>query len=149
MVRINVFSVKQVREKTGLYEFNSRKIHSPQDAYNVVKAVLQLQDEAQEKFGIITLNSKQDVAGVHVISMGSLNSAIVHPREVFKAALLNNAASFICFHNHPSGDPAPSAEDIGLTKRLMEVGEIIGIEVLDHIVVGEDRFLSLKELGVL
>jgi len=81
--------------------------------------------------------------------MGSLNAAIVHPREVFRAAIKRSSASIICVHNHPSGDPTPSSEDVALTRRLMEAGEIIGIDVLDHIVIGDRRYVSLKEQGLM
>ncbi|MNG18398.1 hypothetical protein D3C84_1024620 [compost metagenome] len=79
--------------------------------------------------------------------MGSLNASIVHPREVFRAAIKRSSASIICVHNHPSGDPTPSPEDISLTARLVEAGSIIGIEVLDHVIIGDQRFISLKEQG--
>ncbi|MNR56218.1 hypothetical protein D3C85_1767520 [compost metagenome] len=79
--------------------------------------------------------------------MGSLNASIVHPREVFRAAIKRSSASIICVHNHPSGDPTPSPEDISLTGRLVEAGAIIGIEVLDHVIIGDQRFISLKEQG--
>jgi DNA repair protein RadC len=79
--------------------------------------------------------------------MGSLNASIVHPREVFRAAIKRSSASIICVHNHPSGDPTPSPEDIQLTHRLVEAGSIIGIEVLDHIIIGDFKFVSLKEQG--
>jgi DNA repair protein RadC len=82
-----------------------------------------------------------------VVFIGSLNASIVHPREVFKEALKWSAASIIVSHNHPSGDPAPSREDIAVTKRLVEAGEIIGIECLDHLIVGDGEFVSLKEKG--
>lgn len=147
MKRINIFSVKQVKEKSGIYELDSGKISCPRDVHELCRVVLDLNNEACEKFGIITLDSKNKIAGVHIISIGSLDAAIVHPREVMKAAILNNAASFICFHNHPSGDPTPSPEDILTTKRFVEVGELMGIECLDHVIVGDDRFVSLKELG--
>ena len=78
-----------------------------------------------------------------------MNASIVHPREVFKAAILNNASRIICLHNHPSGDPEPSKEDIEITRRLVEAGEIIGIEVLDHVIIGEQRYLSMKERGLM
>lgn len=81
------------------------------------------------------------------LSMGSLNASIVHPREVFRAAIKRSSASIVCVHNHPSGDPTPSPEDIQLTHRLVEAGTIIGIEVLDHVIIGDQRFISLKEEG--
>lgn len=147
MLTINIYSLKQVKEKGARYDLASKVIRSPDDAYRIIQTVLDLEQEASEKFGILTLNTKNAVAGVHVLSIGSLNAAIVHPREVFKAAILNNAASLLCFHNHPSGDPTPSQEDITLTRRLIEAGEIIGIELLDHIIIGDSRYISMKEQG--
>jgi len=79
--------------------------------------------------------------------MGSLNASIVHPREVFRAAIKCSSASIICAHNHPSGDPTPSPEDISLTQRLLQAGEIVGIDVLDHLIIGDSSFVSLKEKG--
>lgn len=149
MKRINIYSVKQVKEKGGLYDLESSFIRSPEDANNIVNVVLDLYSESVEKFGILTLNTKNQVAGVHILSVGTLNGSMVHPREVFKAAVLNNAASIVCFHNHPSGDPTPSPEDIETTKRLVDAGELMGIQVLDHIVVGDNRFYSLKEQGMM
>ena len=146
--KISRYSVKQVKEDTGIYEVDSKIVRQPANAAEIIQAVLNLQDEAQEVFGILTLNTKNAVAGVHVISIGSLGSTIVHPREVFKAAMLNNAASIVLFHNHPSGDTTPSAEDIGMTKRITEIGELMGIPVLDHVVIG-DGYTSLKERGLI
>ena len=146
--KISRYSVKQVKEDTGIYEVDSKVVRQPSNAAEIIQAVLNLQDEAQEVFGILTLNTKNAVAGVHVISIGSLGSTIVHPREVFKAAMLNNAASIVLFHNHPSGDTTPSAEDIGMTKRITEIGELMGIPVLDHVVIG-DGYTSLKERGLI
>ena len=83
------------------------------------------------------------------VFIGSLNASIVHPREVFKEAFRRSAASIICLHNHPSGDPSPSREDIEVTKRLVECGKIIGIEILDHLIIGEHKYVSLKEKGYL
>jgi DNA repair protein RadC len=79
--------------------------------------------------------------------MGSLNASIVHPREVFRAAMKYSSAAIVCAHNHPSGDPTPSPEDIALTSRLVQAGEIVGIDVLDHLIIGDSRFISLKEKG--
>ncbi|MEF2246455.1 JAB domain-containing protein [Paenibacillus sp. IITD108] len=149
MITINLYKVKQVKEKGARYDLESKIIRSPQDAYNIITTVLDLENEAVEHFGILTLNTKNAIAGVHVISIGTLNTTLVHPREVFKSAILNNAASLVCFHNHPSGCPSPSPEDINLTKKLIEAGSIIGIDVLDHIIVGDDRFTSLKEDGLI
>src|SRR5665647_2151693 len=99
----------------------------------------------KEHFVCLFLNTKNHVVGKETLSMVSLNASIVHPREVFRAAIKRSSASIICVHNHPSGDPTPSSEDIQLTQRLVEAGEIIGIDVLDHIVIGDHSFVSLKE----
>jgi DNA repair protein RadC len=144
--RINVFSVKLVKEKGGLYNLDSKKINSPESAVEIVNEVLDLKHKPNEHFVVFTLTTKNEVAGVHTIHIGSLNASIVHPREVFQQAILNNAASIICFHNHPSSDVTPSKEDIEVTKRLKEAGKVLGIELLDHIIVG-NGFTSLKEKG--
>lgn len=150
MKRIQVVfeKVVLVREKLGRYDL-PRKIESPEDAYRSVITLTNAQEEAQEVFGVLILNIKNKIVAVHEISRGELNSSLIHPREVFKPAVLHNAAAIICFHNHPSGEPEPSREDIETTKRLVEAGKIMGIEVLDHIIVGEEDYASLKERGVM
>ena len=90
---------------------------------------------------------KNEVLHKQTIFIGSLNSSIVHPREIFREAVKRSAASIICAHNHPSGNPAPSPEDIEVTKRLSEAGALMGIEVLDHVIIGDHQFISLKEKG--
>ena len=146
--RINIFSVQLVKDRGGLYELDSKFIKSPDDAVRIVNTVLDLENQPKEHFVIFSLSTKNEVIGVHTIHIGSLNSSIVHPREVFQPAILNNAASIIAFHNHPSGDPTPSREDIEVTRRLVEAGKILGIELLDHIVIGEGKYRSLKgEMG--
>ena len=103
-----------------------------------------------ECFKCIHLNSKNVIIGVETISIGSLTSALVHPREVFKGVLINNAASVIFFHNHPSGDPAPSQDDIELTQRLKQAGDILGVKVLDHIIFGDkERHFSFTDQKML
>ena len=103
----------------------------------------------QEVFMVITLNGKNNILSKKEIFKWSLNSSLVHPREVFKEALKNSAASIIVCHNHPSGDPTPSKEDINVTKRIKECGNIMGIELLDHIIIGDNKYISLKERGYL
>ena len=96
------------------------------------------------------MDTKNQPVSINVVSVGSLNSSIVHPREVFKVAILSNAASIIIFHNHPSGDPTPSREDVNVTNRLKEAGKLIGIDLIDHIIIGsENSYCSLKEEGIL
>jgi len=136
-----------------------KKIESPYDAYKAITEITKVQEEAQEVFGILILNSKNKIVAVHEVSRGALNSSLVHPHIVHGrpgwssqfliSTLLHNAAAIVCFHNHPSGDPEPSKVDFETTKRLVEAGKIIGIEVLDHIIVGDDRYVSLKEMGVM
>lgn len=122
-------------------------IRSPADGANYLWD--ELRDEKQERFVCLYLNVKNHVIHKKTIFIGSLNHSIVHPREVFKEAIRKSAASLICFHNHPSGDPTPSSEDIEVTKRLVECGTIMGIEVLDHIILGQKNYVSLKEKGYL
>ena len=87
--------------------------------------------------------------GVNTVSIGDLSSSIVHPRELYKPAVIAGAASLILVHNHPSGDPTPSSEDVAVTKRCIQAGEILGIDLLDHIIIGERKFVSLKERGLI
>ena len=118
----------------------------PLDAVVVARA--RLKDKQKEYFLAILVDTRGQVIRTCDISIGSLDSSIVHPREVFKEAIAASAASVIFVHNHPSGDPAPSAEDIGLNKRLTEAGAILGISVLDHIIIGNPDFVSLRERGM-
>jgi DNA repair protein RadC len=107
-----------------------------------------LQDEPVEVFGVLCLTTKNESAGYHETSRGCLDATLVHPREVFKAAVLQNAASIIVAHNHPSGDPQPSSDDVHLTERLKAAGQVLGIELLDHIVIGHNgRYFSFREAG--
>jgi len=101
----------------------------------------------REHFRAVLLNTKNRILGVRTISIGSLNASIVHAREVFKAAVAESAQAIVLVHNHPSGLPEPSSEDIVVTERLAEAGRILGIEILDHIVLGSQGFVSLKEMG--
>ncbi|WP_010498624.1 RadC family protein [Paenibacillus elgii] len=120
-------------------------IRSPQDVAALLMEDLRYLQK--EHFVCLFLNTKNHVIGQETLSMGSLNASIVHPREVFRAAIKRSSASIVCAHNHPSGDPTPSPEDVEITKRLVQAGEIVGIDVLDHIVIGDKRYVSLKELG--
>ena len=147
-IQVSFGRVVLVKERVGSYEL-PREIRCPEEAYNAIRVTTNVQAEAQEVFGILILNTKNKIVAVHEISRGTLNSSMAHPREVFKPAILHNAASIICFHNHPSGDPEPSKEDVELSNRLVEAGKILGIEVFDHIVVGDEGYVSLKERGVM
>ena len=143
--RINIVSIKMVKESSFLYQ--TRTISSPKDAYEMIKE--QLEGLDREQFIIACLNTKNEPTNISVVSVGTLNKAIVHPREVFKTAILSNASSIMAFHNHPSGDTTPSDQDIQLTHRLVEAGELLGIKLLDHLIIGDSSFTSLKEKGYL
>jgi DNA repair protein RadC len=121
-------------------------IRSPEDAVSVGKGFLRVHEESEEYLYMICMNTKNKIIGVFEVSHGNVNSSIFGVREIFQKALLANAVSIIVMHNHPSGDPNPSREDIEVTKRLVEAGKIIGVNVLDHIIVGES-YTSLKEKG--
>lgn len=103
----------------------------------------------RELFAVVLLDTKQRMTGFSVVSVGTLDASLVHPREVFKPAIVGNAASVICLHNHPSGDPKPSKDDHEITVRLAEAGRTLGIPVLDHVVIGTDGYTSFKDRGYL
>jgi DNA repair protein RadC len=124
-----------------------QEIRNPKAAYDLVRPLVK--DADREWFYAVYLNTRNHVLAVELVSVGSLNASIVHPREVFKMAIVLSAASILVAHNHPSGDPNPSDEDLGLTKRLQDAGELLGIPLLDHVIVGEGEYRSLKEGGQL
>lgn len=122
-------------------------IRSPED---VAKIFLpELRDKKQEEFIVVSLNSANKVIRSRTITKGLLNSSLTHPREVFREAILENAASIILIHNHPSGNLEPSREDIGITKQLTEAGKIIGITIQDHLIIAGDAYTSLMERGLM
>ncbi|CAB1239959.1 DNA repair protein RadC [Clostridium sp. MT-14] len=123
------------------------KICSPEDAAMLVME--EMKELKQEYLKVMILNTKNVVMGIKNVFVGSLNSSIVHPREVFFYAIKKNAASIIVCHNHPSGDPSPSSEDINVTYRLKECGELLGIKLIDHLIIGGGIYVSLKEKGIL
>ena len=143
--RVDIVSLRMVKESSLLYK--ERNIRSPQDGYNLFKQFLGELD--REYFVVMCLDVKNQPTAINVCHIGSLNASIVHPREVMKIAIMSNSASIIVFHNHPSNNPSPSQEDIEVTSRLKEAGKIMGIELLDHLIVCEDSFISLKEKGYL
>lgn len=131
---------KRVMQATGL---KRHKIACPDDVISYFSA--ELSDAKVEKFIIILLNTKNEIINWEIISIGSLNASIVHPREVFNRAIKRSAASILVVHNHPSGHVAPSNEDINITKRLFEAGQLIGIPLIDHIIIGKGHYYSFKE----
>lgn len=143
--RVDFVSIKIVKEKSVTYQ--NRIISSPSDSAELFSSFIE--DSDREQMLLCCLDTKNRPTSISIISIGTLNSALVHPREVFKAAILSNAASIILAHNHPSGDTAPSHEDITLTNRINEASKIIGIKLLDHIIIGQGGYLSFKEEGTL
>jgi len=129
------------------YDLPKKSITKPEEAVKLVKN--RLKDKKKEYFLAILLDSRNQPINITQISVGSLNASIVHPREVLKEAISSSAASVILAHNHPSGDVSPSDEDIQITKRLKESGEIVGINLFDHIIIAGNNFTSLKAQGVI
>lgn len=141
-----MFEIKVVRERREGYG-SLAQVRDAKAVYEAFRAHFDPVD--REQFLALILDGRNRLLGFNLVAIGTLTSALVHPREVFKAAILANAAAIILVHNHPSGDPEPSAEDRALTSRLKEAGEILGIRILDHIVIGDGRFCSLSEEGLL
>ena len=139
-----VFAVKELAKRLMRRESrNIDVIHGPEDAAHF--AMPYFKQEQKEHFAILMLNTKNHVLGLQDISVGSLTASVVHPREVFETAILHHSAAIILLHNHPSGDPTPSDEDISVTKRLVKAGEVMDVQVLDHIILGDGQFTSMKE----
>lgn len=144
--RVNIVSIKMIREGSILY--NVRNINSPSDAVYLGRYFLEEAD--REALILCCMDTKNQPVSINVVSIGSLNSSIVHPREVFKVAILSNSYSIILFHNHPSGDTTPSKEDVNITTRIKEAGKLIGIDLVDHIIIGSgNNYTSLKERGLM
>jgi len=161
--KLSECSLKELQEINGigfakacqihaLFELNKRHSSSKKDIKHIssAKEVFdllseRLSNEKQETFLILMLNSKHYVIGIEEISKGILDSAIVHPREIFKHAIKNSASKIVLAHNHPSGDPQPSEEDKTITQRLIEAGELLGIPVLDHVIIGKDTYWSFNK----
>lgn len=141
--RVDIVSIKMVKERSMMYK--NRQISSPEDAYQLFKEYLDGVD--REWFVVAALNTKNEPTVISTAHIGTLNSSIVHPREIMKLAVLSNASSIVVCHPHPSGNPEPSQEDIHVTRRLVEASKIMGIDLLDHIILGDDKFVSLKEKG--
>lgn len=127
--------------------FSDKKITSPQDVADIF--IPMLRDEIKENFIVVCLNSANKIIRYVTVSVGNLNSSVVHPREIFKAAIENDSASIILIHNHPSGNPEPSNEDISITKKVVESGKIMDIPVFDHIIVAGNGFTSFVEKRII
>ena len=147
---LHSFVVRDPSKPEGETYHNGVPLRSAEDTYHhACAAVYNGLDADKEHFVLFALNNKNRFVGFKVISTGSLTASLVHPREVYRAAIFLDAAAVIFCHNHPSGDPAPSPEDIEITRRLKECGELFGIKILDHVILGEERFFSFSERGLL
>ena len=142
--RLPVYRCMVVRENEQNVPIDA--IRSPQDAYKILSAYLGGLD--REHVVVLMLDTKNGIIGINTVAIGSGNAACVDMKDIFKPAIIVNAMSIIVAHNHPSGDPTPSPEDIRITEKMIEAGELMGIRVMDHIIVGHGRFVSLKERGI-
>ncbi len=140
------YSLKLVRESYVSYD--QKAIKSASIAYEFLCSI-GLQDKASEEFYSLYLNTKNQIIGVEMISRGTLNASLIHPREVFKGALLANANCIMLAHNHPSGNPEPSNADKQVTSILVKAGKLLDVQVLDHIIVGDESYFSFRESGLL
>lgn len=145
---VQIAALAELARRFNAYKSGERYVISkPEDAAKLL--MKEMQGLNKEVLKAVLLNTKNAVVKIADISVGSLNSSIVHPREVFNEAIIAHSASIIICHNHPSGDPSPSKEDISITKRLAEGGKLLGIEIIDHIIIGQGVYVSLKEKGIL
>lgn len=128
-------------------EIKDFDIKNPENIVQLLRS--SIKDKAKEHFKLILLNTRNKIIGISTVSIGTLNSNLVHPREVFREAISHSAASVVFAHNHPSGDSEPSEDDLTITKRLTEAGKILGIEVVDHIIITKNGFFSFKEKGLI
>ncbi len=142
-----ILAAVELGRRLAVAEARVEIIHGPEDVAHY--AMPRFRHECKEHFAVMLLNTKNHILAMPEISQGSLTASVVHPREVFEAAVRHAAASMILLHNHPSGDPSPSREDIAVTRRMVQAGEIMDIPVLDHIIIGGSSFVSLKEKGLL
>ena len=140
-------AAREIGRRLHIHESRAPRLHlcGPEDVAELLTEEMSRLD--REHFRAILLNTKNRILGIRTISIGSLNSSVVHAREVFKTAVAESAQAIVLVHNHPSGIPDPSPEDLMVTERLAEAGRILGIEVLDHVILGSCVYVSLKELG--
>jgi len=141
-----IYETLIVSENITNYLKTGTRFTAPSQVYETFSFLMK---ETKEMFITLHLDGKNRIIALDLVSIGSLNQSIVHPRHVFSTACLTNAAAIICVHQHPSGDPSPSSEDLSITRRLKEAGEIMGIKVLDHIIIGDGQYLSFVERGLL
>lgn len=146
MAYVQRYDIRLVRDGRLTLE-ETPIIRRPEDTLPILAA--ELSELAYERFIALALSTKNHVIAVLPVSSGNLNSSIVHPRELFQRVILSNAASIILCHNHPSGDPTPSPEDIALTRRLIEAGLLLDLPIIDHVILGYGKYVSFKERGLI
>ena len=146
LTKIDIVKIQMVRD--GTLEYGKKAIKGPQDLAELGMKFLKHAD--REIFLLVCLNTRNNINCIHVVSIGTVNTSLVSPREVLKAAILSNASSVAFIHNHPSGDPDPSDDDIKITNRLVECGKLFGIELLDHVIISDDgKYHSFMERGLI
>lgn len=124
------------------FQQHQKKINKPADVFKLLKPLIG--DKKKEHFVVLSLDTKNNIISLDTISIGSLNISLAHPREIFQAAIKNSAATIILVHNHPSGDPTPSDNDLKITKRLLEISKLLGIRLIDHIIIGQNSYYSFS-----
>jgi DNA repair protein RadC len=132
--------------KEASYEYSDKQVNTPKSIAKLFNEVFDLGNKAEEQFYMIAINTKGQIRGVFLVAHGDLSSTVINPREIYKRAVLCNAAAIALAHNHPSGDPTPSGDDITTTKKLVDAGHVLGVAVWDHLIIGEDgRYVSFRE----
>jgi len=141
-----IAAAMELGRRVAISTFHERpQIRSPDDVFHLLQ--MKFMEERREHFVAVLLDTKNRVLRMETISIGTLDSSLVHPREVYRIVVREAAASWIAVHNHPSGDPTPSPEDIAITRRLKDAGQLLGIELLDHLIIGDGNYTSLRSLG--
>ena len=143
---MQILTIAELQKRINQSKKPVKKISCAEDVFNLMHE--KLKDKKEEHFYVLMLDTKNNLIGEQLISKGILDSSIVHPREVFRPAIKNSASKIILVHNHPSGDPTPSQEDLDITEKIMGVGEELGIKVLDHIILGGEEFWGWKEKNI-
>ena len=142
---VATFSIKLVKDGVGYYAHPA--VSCSEDAYDILREYIG-DDADREYLVVLLLDIKNHVRGINTVSIGSMTASVMHPREIFKPAVLASAGAILLGHNHPSGDPTPSKGDVANTERLLKVGKLMGIPILDHIIMGDGRYVSMKEKGL-
>ena len=145
-IKIDIVKIQMVRD--GTLEYGKKAIKGPQDLAEIGQKLIQNAD--REMFLMVSLNTRNHINCIHLVGIGTVNACLVSPREVLKAVILSSGTSFACIHNHPSGDPDPSDDDIRITNRLVECGRLFGIGLIDHVIISDDgKYESFMEKGLI